>query len=61
VIRYRLIDEDGLDLGPFVSMRIDWDTGDTLARRPDERFTVVNVVVANEHESFYAYLIVQRG
>jgi hypothetical protein len=60
VYRYRLLDEsDGTDLGPFVSMRLAFHPGETLARGAGERFELVNVVEP-ENENFRAYLIVRR-
>jgi hypothetical protein len=60
--RYRLIDEEsGVDLGAFVSMRLAFQVGESIARAPTERFVTVNVVDAEEHENFRAYLVVQRG
>jgi hypothetical protein len=59
--RYRLIDEEsGVDLGTFVSMRLAFQVGESIARAPTERFVTVNVVDAEEHENFRAYLVVQR-
>lgn len=58
--RFRLIDENGDDLGPFVSSRHSWREGDTIARRPAERLAVVRVVEAEEDASFRAYLVVRR-
>ena len=57
--RYRLIDEgSGADLGPFVSMRVAFTVGERLARVPDERYELVQVVAA-ENENFRAYLVVR--
>jgi hypothetical protein len=59
--RYRLVDEEsGADLGPFVSMRLAFQVGETIARAPTDRFVIVNVVEAEEHEKFRAYLVVHR-
>jgi hypothetical protein len=59
--RYRLIDhETGADLGPFVSPRMTFAIGEAIARRPEERFEIVRVVKAEEHEDFRAYVVVQR-
>jgi hypothetical protein len=58
--RYRLIDEEtGTDLGPFVSHRAAFHVGEQLARIPDERYVLVNVVAA-ENENFRAYLVVTQ-
>jgi hypothetical protein len=45
---------------PVVSMRLAFQAGETIARAPTERFVIVNVVEAEEHENFRAYLVVQR-
>lgn len=58
--RYRLVDEtNGADLGPFVSLRLAFDPGETIGRTTGERFELVNVV-APENEDVRAYLIVRR-
>jgi hypothetical protein len=59
--RYRLVDhENGADLGPFVSLRLTFAVGEKIARKPDERFEVVNIVTAEPHENFRAFVVVQR-
>ena len=58
--RFRLIDEDGVDLGPFVATRTVWEIGERIARSPAERFLIMNVVPAEPHDSFTAYLVVRR-
>jgi hypothetical protein len=59
--RHRLINhETGADLGPFVSRRPTFAVGETIARTPAERFEIVGVVRAEEHESFRAYVVVRR-
>ena len=57
--RYRLIDEDGTDLGPLASPRNDWSAGDRVARRRNEDLTIVSVVPAEDHDYFHAYLVVR--
>jgi hypothetical protein len=60
VYRYRLIEhETGADFGPFVSRRPTFAVGEKIARRPDEHFEVFNIVVAESHENFRAYVVVQ--
>ena len=60
VYRFRLVDADtGADLGPLVSARLTFAVGETIARHPDERYQIANVV-APENENFRAYLIVRR-
>lgn len=57
--RYRLIDErTGDDLGPFVSARLTFAPGESIARAGREQFVVVNVVEP-ENENFRAYVIVR--
>ena len=57
--RYRLIDEQtGADLGPFVSLRLTFATGESIGRAGGERFTVVNVIEP-ENENFRAYVVVR--
>ena len=46
--RYRLIDEDGADLGPLASYRSEWQPGERLSRWHGERLEVVSVVEADE-------------
>jgi hypothetical protein len=58
--RFRLVDEDGIDLGPLVSARAIWRVGEIVSRRPDEKLKVVNVVPAEAPEGFLAYLVVQQ-
>jgi hypothetical protein len=58
--RFRLIDEDGADLGPFASTRPVWSVGQQIARSPTERFVVTNVVEPEEQANFRAYLVVRR-
>ena len=59
--RFRLIDEEsGADLGPFVSSRLAFQVGETVARSPNDRLVLVRAVEAGPHESFCAYLIVRR-
>jgi hypothetical protein len=58
--RYRLVDEEGVDLGPFVSARLTFGVGERIARTPTEAFKVVQIVEAELHDPFRAYLIVRR-
>jgi hypothetical protein len=60
VYRYRLFDEETeRDLGPFVSPRLAFQVGETLARRASERYEIARVVPAEDGEPFRAYLIVR--
>ena len=57
--RYRLIDaETGDWIGPLVSGRVEFEAGESLVRRNDERFELVKIVPA-ENENFRAYLVVR--
>jgi hypothetical protein len=59
VYRYRLLDEvTGTDLGPLISARLTFPAGETITRRSDECYEVINVVEP-ETETFRAYLIVR--
>ena len=59
--RFRLIDESGADLGPFVSARAVWLVGELIARSGTERFVITSVVEPEEQANFRAYLVVGRG
>lgn len=56
--RYRLIDSDGRDIGPFVSSRDDWRPGDTIPRDVTRSLRVRAVVEPRLEEAFQAYLVV---
>ena len=58
--RCRLIDENGVDLGPFVSTRNLWRAGEQISQGPTERYVVVNVVEPEPLARFVAYLVVRR-
>ena len=58
--RYRLVDEaNGADLGPFVSLRMTFQPGETIGRAGGASLELVKVV-APENENFRAYLVVRR-
>ena len=60
VYRYRLVDEQtGRDLGPFASARLAFQVGESISRRPTERYEIANVVATEDNEPFRAYLIVR--
>ena len=60
VYRYRLLEEaTGADLGPLISARLAFASGEVIGRRAGEEFEIVNVVEA-ENENFRAYLVVRR-
>ena len=56
--RYRLIDAEGTDLGPFVSKVSDWKPGDRLGRSKGEDMLITAVVEPEEDAGFLAYLVV---
>jgi hypothetical protein len=56
--RYRLIDAEGTDLGPFVSKRQDWRPGERIGRSKGEDMLITAVVEPEEDAGFRAYLVV---
>jgi hypothetical protein len=56
--RYRLIDADGTDLGPFISKRPDWKPGDRIGRSKGEEMLITAVIEPEEDAGFQAYLVV---
>jgi hypothetical protein len=56
--RYRLIDAEGIDLGPFVSKSSDWEPGDRIGRSRGEDMLITAVVEPEEDAGFLAYLVV---
>ena len=56
--RYRLIDAEGTDLGPFVSKASDWKPGDRIGRSKGEDMLITAVVEPEEDAGFLAYLFV---
>ena len=56
--RYRLIDAEGTDLGPFVSKRRDWKRGERIGRSKEEDMLITAVIEPEEHAGFLAYLVV---
>ena len=59
VYRCRLIDVDGVDLGPFVTGSGDWRAG-RIILRPGADYEVTAVVEAEPGEGFSAYLVVKQ-
>jgi hypothetical protein len=59
--RYRLLDEDGEDLSPFVAGVPNWKPGHTLHRRGGGTWEVVRVVDAekDDPEGLRGYLVVR--
>jgi hypothetical protein len=57
--RYRLIDTEGNDLGPFVSRDSEIQAGRTIPRGAGEAWHVTAVVAAEQDvNNFRAYLVV---
>lgn len=61
VHRCRLVDEEGVERGPFVSLRHSFAVGEEIARGAGESYEIVNVIEADRHENFRAYLVVRVG
>jgi hypothetical protein len=59
--RYRLIDAQGTDLGPFVSNDDEWAPGSTIARSAGDVLRVVAVVESEDPRDFRAYLVVEQA
>jgi hypothetical protein len=59
--RYRLIDAQGTDLGPFVSNDPEWQPGSTIARGADDVLRVIAVVESEDDREFRAYLVVEQA
>jgi len=57
--RYRIVNEEGVELGPYASARLAFQVGERLVRRRGERYEIVKVVEAERDESFRAYLVVR--
>jgi hypothetical protein len=57
--RYRLIDREGVDLGPFASRQAEWQPGEVLFRAAGN-LRVIAVVVETEKD-FRAYLVVSSA
>ena len=58
LFRYRLIDAEGADLGPFISKVSDWKPGDRIGRIKGEDMLITAVVEPEQDAGFLAYLVV---
>jgi hypothetical protein len=58
MLRYRLLDPRGNDLGPYVSREVDYRPGDRIRIRPGEQYVVLSVLEADT-AGFHAYLVVE--
>jgi hypothetical protein len=56
--RYRLIDAEGNDLGPFVSGDSDVQAGRTIPNGAGKIWHVTAVVAPEQDDAFRAYLVV---
>ena len=56
--RYRLVNAEGADLGPFVSKRLDWKPGERIGRSKGEDMLIMAVVEPEKDAGFVAYLVV---
>jgi hypothetical protein len=56
--RFRLIDAEGTDMGPFVSKRPDWKPGERIGRSKGEDMLITAVIEPEEGAGFHAYLVV---
>jgi hypothetical protein len=56
--RYRLVDAEGTDLGPFVSKNQAWKPGDRIGRSKGEDMQIMAVVEPEGDAGFLAYLVV---
>lgn len=59
LFRYRLIDVEGNDLGPFVSSESNWTPGNTIPQASGEVRRVTAVVAPEYGQNFSAYLVVE--
>jgi len=57
--RYRLIGRDGLDLGPLISSRTDWQPGAMITGAAGD-LRVTAIVEAEAGQDFRAYLVVEQ-
>ena len=58
---FRLLSEDGEDLGPFVSSEPNWHAGHQIHRGCDDTLDVIRLVPAEEGEDVNGYLIVRQA
>jgi hypothetical protein len=56
--RYRLIDQQGNDLGPLASRRAEWPVGERVSRWHGEELEVVNFVRNDDDAGFHGYVVV---
>lgn len=56
--RFRLMNEDGADLGPFATSEPNWSPGHRIQRGPGDALEVLRVVAAEEGDDVSGYLVV---
>ena len=56
--RFRLIDSEGTDLGPFVSRRLDRKPGERIGRSKGDDMLITAVIEPEEGTGFQAYLVI---
>ena len=56
--RFRLMSEDGADLGPFATGESDWQAGHRIQRGPGDALEVLRVVAAEDGDEVSGYLVV---
>lgn len=56
--KFRLISEDGADLGPFVSSEPNWHAGHRIQRGPGDALEVLRVDAADDGDDVDGYLVV---
>jgi len=61
VPRYRLIDEDGEDLGRLQAITRSWSPGDVIPRTRGGSLVVVNLTEAFDADDVDGYLVVRRS
>jgi hypothetical protein len=59
VSRYRLLDEQGDDLGPFHTSAPAWAAGDRIPRGPGKNLIVVAYTPAFDGDDVAGYLVVK--
>lgn len=59
--RFKLIDEDGTDLGAFATSEPDWLPGHRIHRGPGDSLEVVRVVPAEDGNDVNGYLVVRAA
>lgn len=59
MFRFRLLDEDGNDLGPFATSEPNWRPGHRIQRGAGAALEVVRLVDAAEGDDVAGYLIVR--